>query len=419
MSDPASVALVALLAAAALILGGVSALLERSGPIRLRSWAEEAGEELRELYGQPPRFQGFRLIISLLAQTALVGFVLAVARHAVSARTERPFAVALVAGVVLVVGAEAVNRASLRRSDVALRLMTPLARFLRRLSLPLLALLTPVVGRRLATPVTDDTDDATREEIEAFIDFGRREGILEGEEGELVRGLVDFADTRVRSVMTPRVDIACAALDTPTDELVDLVLKTGHSRLPLYRESIDEIAGILHVRDLLRVVAGGEDQLISSYLQPAHFVPETKALGRLLRELQDRHQEIAIVVDEYGGTEGLVTMEDLLEEIFGEIVDEHDKDAPEPIRLADGSWRVDGRFDVGALEQLFPGMQVADEEFETIGGLVFGVLGRVPRVGDSAVVLGLRLLVESADGRRALRVRVSRQDEESEEAVGE
>jgi CBS domain containing-hemolysin-like protein len=185
---------------------------------------------------------------------------------------------------------------------------------------------------------------------------------------------------------------------------MDLVLETGHSRIPIYRGSIDEILGVLHVRDLLRVVRTGSGGIVD-YLQTTHFVPETKSLTELLRELQERHQELAVVVDEHGGTEGVVTIEDLLEEIFGEIVDEHDEEEPLEVALADGSWRLDGRTHIEDFASIV-GISLPEVSYETVGGLVFGILGRVPAAGDFVDSFGFRFEVEEADLRSARSVRV-------------
>jgi CBS domain containing-hemolysin-like protein len=286
----------------------------------------------------------------------------------------------------------------------------------------LLAPVLPLLGPLLPTPTTEQAEleeEASRAEVDAFIDIGRREGILEPGEGELVRGVVDFGDTQVRSVMTPRIDMVCAPLGASAQEIAELVLKSGHSRIPMYRGSIDEIVGVLHVRDLLRLLLrrGPGDtigRVLEEQLQPPHFVPETKTLASLLRELQERHQEVAVVVDEYGGTQGMVTVEDLLEEVFGEMGDTGDVGGPMRVPLPDGSWRLDGRAHLEEVEEIF-GVRLTDGEWETVGGLIFGLLGHVPRVGETVEARGVRFVVEGADHRRARRVRAQRLEEAEEE----
>ncbi|HET9767984.1 MAG TPA: hemolysin family protein [Thermoanaerobaculia bacterium] len=408
------------------LLSVLAALLERSGPIRLRHWAQESGSLLRNLYGKTPRFEAFRFLLSLCARLMLVAFYALTAAALLRAGVAAAVAWAFLPLVLLIGAAEVVNRHLVGRNpEAALRALTPFFRWMAALLGPLLALVAPVLPR----PVTEEVEDeeASRAEIDAFIDVGRKEGILEPAEEELVRGVVDFGDTQVHSVMTPRIDMVAAPLVASPTELAELVLASGHSRIPIYRDSVDEVVGIVHVRELLRSLlrgASGEQQgertsnvPLAELLQAPHFVPETKTLGELLRELQDRHQEMAIVVDEYGGTQGLVTVEDLLEEVFGEMGDTADGANPQPLELPDGSWRLDGRTHLEELERLFPVVRIPDDaEWETVGGLIFGHLAHVPRVGETVDAYGLRFTVEGADHRRARRVRVELLPPTEEEA---
>lgn len=417
-----------LLAAGGAMIGGwllssLAALLERSGPIRLRHWAQESGSLLRNLYARTPRFEAFRFLLSLCARLTLVAFYALVAAALLRAGVARALLWAILSVVVLIGTAEIVNRHLVGRDpEAALRALTPFFRWMAALLGPLL----PLVAPALPTPTTEEEEleEASRAEIDAFIDVGRKEGILEPAEEELVRGVVDFGDTQVHSVMTPRIDMVAAPLLASPQEVAELVLASGHSRIPIYRESIDEVVGILHVRELLRALlrtpspSKGGNLPLADLLQPPHFVPETKTLASLLRELQERHQEVAIVVDEYGGTQGLVTVEDLLEEVFGEMGETGEGSTPEPVKLPDGSWRVDGRTHLEELEELFPVRMPDDAEWETVGGLIFGLLGHVPRVGDGVEAHGLRFTVEGADHRRARRVRIEQMEAEEEAESG-
>jgi magnesium and cobalt transporter len=402
LAGPTLVVLLSLLSTAVFTV--LANLLEQSGPIRLRSWSENAGPELRELYRNRRAFDAFRFLLRLLAGISAAILLMSLLVSAITSPWGAPLRFAFFGTIVAIVLIELVSRhlaggdpeAMLARSAAGYRGL----RWLLSAIIPVVALLLP----HPRTADDDDTEEASPDEIDAFIDVGRREGILERDEGELLRGLVDFGDTMVRSVMTPRVDLIAAPIDFTIEQLMDLVLETGHSRIPIYRGSIDEILGILHVRDLLRVVRTGSGG-IADYLQTTHFVPETKSLTELLRELQERHQELAVVVDEHGGTEGVVTIEDLLEEIFGEIVDEHDEEEPLEVALADGSWRIDGRTHLEDFASMV-GISLPEVFHETVGGLVFGVLGRVPAVGDFVDSFGFRFEVEEADLRSARRVRV-------------
>jgi CBS domain containing-hemolysin-like protein len=224
----------------------------------------------------------------------------------------------------------------------------------------------------------------------------------------MVWGIVDFGDTQVRSVMTPRVDMVVASEREGLDALAELFLESGHSRIPLYDGSIDKIVGILHIRDLLRGLRSEPRPPARELTKPPFFVPERRPLDELLKEMQARYQQLAIVLDEYGGTAGLVTVEDMLEEIVGEIFDEDEVAAElEPMALPDGSWRLDGRTPVEKLDELF-GVDLEEEPYETVAGVVLAVRGAVPAGGETVTAHGLRIDVEEVVGRRIRTVRVEK-----------
>jgi len=386
-----------------------TALLERSGPIRMRHWVEEAGGSLRRLWEEPRRFAVYRYLLNLLAK--LVPLVFCLVLGFGFARLDVPHAYAL-AGVVAAGGIATSELAArfLLRSDPesALERFTWFYRTVLVLCAPLVAIFAILVPRPQASGEgAADEDEASEEEVEAFIEVGTQEGILEPEDRDLVWGVVDFGDTQVRSVMTPRVEMVCGRLSDSLDRLADLFTASSYSRLPLYRDSIDQIAGVLHIRDLFRALRSAPAPPLEELLQPPFFVPETKLLGELLKELQARRLQLAIVVDEFGGTAGLVTVEDLLEEIVGEIADEHDEEVPENRLLEDGSLLLDGRADIETLDEMFH-VRPEGEGFETVGGLISSLLGYVPAAGESVEHLGLRFEIEKADERRILAVRVRR-----------
>ncbi|HEX2224610.1 MAG TPA: hemolysin family protein [Thermoanaerobaculia bacterium] len=397
----------------------LSALLERSGPIRLRHWAEEAGGRLRQLYDDPARFVLFRYLLSLTARLAPLLLFVALAEMLAGLRVLHPTAWALGTVLFLVATIELLNRMLVGRDpERALRVFTSVYRAVLIVLAPVLAVLAPLVPVRQADRREngEESEAASDEEIEAFIDVGTREGILEPEQGEMLWSIVDFGDTLARSVMTPRIDIICAPVTATIDELADRFVESGHSRLPLYQESIDNIVGVLHIRDVLRALRSAEPVSVPDLVKPPLFIPETKPLGELLKELQARFQQVAIVVDEYGGTAGLVTVEDLLEEIVGEIMDEHEALVAELEPVSEGVWRLDGRAHVELLDELFQ-VDLDDAEFETVAGLIFTALGRVPQVGESVDCYGLRFTVEAVADRRIQTVRVERiSDEELKES---
>lgn len=388
-------------------------LLERSSSIRLRHFAEEAGGALRRLYELPLAFESFRFLLSLLARVAwgaLVAFLILLLHEF----GQPPGAAAgwaiLVVGVLAVVLEWAARGLVRRDAEEALSRLTPLFGAARLLLLPGILLLAPLMANSSAEEDNgDQEDDASDDEIDAFLEIGEREGILEPDEVELVRGAVDFGDTQVRSVMTPRTDIVGAALASTLDELARLFVESRHSRLPVYEESIDDVAGILLMRDLLGGLQITPQPAVAELIKPAYFVPGTKPIDEMLREMQDRQQHIAFVVDEHGGTAGLVTMEDLLEEIVGEIADEHDEVEREAWQLNDGSWRVDGGLHLDELAGLI-GVEIGETRYETVAGLVLGELGDVPTAGVVLEVEGMRLAVEEVSDRRIKTMRIERLD---------
>jgi putative hemolysin len=398
-----------LLTPLAVLAAVLSALLERSGPIRLRHWAEEAGGSLLALSAAPVRFGIFRYLLSLLSRTLPI--VLAALLLTLLARWQRAYPVlwSLFAVVLLVAATEAFNRTLVGNDpERALRGLTRIYRAALWVLSPLVAILARLLPVEVFQRHEEgEESEASDEEIEAFIDVGTREGILEPEEGEWLWGIVGFSDTLARSVMTPRIDMICAAVDCTLDALAERFIESGHTRIPIYEDSIDHIIGILHIRDVLRSSRGSEPAAVRDLLKPAFFIPETKPLSELLKELQARFQQVAIVVDEYGGTAGLVTVEDLLEEIVGEIMDEHEALAAELEPLENGAYRLDGRAHIELLDELF-GVEIEEPEFETVAGLVFSTLGSVPQVGETVESHGLRFIVEAVADRRIQTVRVEK-----------
>lgn len=251
------------------------------------------------------------------------------------------------------------------------------------------------------------------DDIQALIDVGEEEGILEEEEGELIHSIIEFGDTHVKEVMTPRTDIVALPLTATVREARDVMIDSKYSRLPVYRDQIDNVEGLIYVRDLLQCwPEGRENETIEPLLRPAFFVPETKALAELLEEMQKTHVQLAVVIDEYGGVAGLVTIEDILEEIVGEIEDE-DIESEEVVEIVEadgGFYDVLGSTEVGKIERLF-GMEIADDDFTTIAGLVINESGCVPRAGAQLSFRGLDVEVLEADERRVGRLRLRRAPE--------
>ena len=258
----------------------------------------------------------------------------------------------------------------------------------------------------------EEDDDDTADDIQALIDVGAAEGILEEEEGELIHSILEFGDTSVGEVMTPRPDIVALPTTASVREARDVIIESKYSRLPVYRDQIDNVEGFIYVRDLLQCWAEGQEpESIASLVRPVYFVPETKAVADLLEEMQKAHVQLSMVIDEYGGVAGLVTVEDILEEIVGEIEDEDiGGDEAEIVGGSEGVYEVLGSTEIGKIERLFD-MEIEADDFTTIAGLVINESGKVPRSGEHLAFRGLEVEVLEADERRIGRLRLRRSAE--------
>jgi len=259
---------------------------------------------------------------------------------------------------------------------------------------------------------SDDNDD----DFQALMEIGEAEGIIEEKERELIETMVEFSDTRVGEIMTPRTEICALQIYSTVKAARDLIINEKYSRLPVYRDSIDNVEGVIYVRDLLNAWAEEkENQTIEKMLRPAYFVPETKSVAELLKAMQINHVQIAIVVDEYGGVAGLVSVEDIIEEIVGEIEDEdiEEKEIIEIIEGESGYFDVLGSTEIGKIERLFD-MEIEDDDFTTIAGLVTSEAGYVPKVGEKLQFRGLNVEILRADEKKISLVRMRRILDDSE-----
>ena len=270
------------------------------------------------------------------------------------------------------------------------------------------------------TGQTEEEDDDSGD-LQALIDVGEAEGILEEEEGELIHSIIEFGDTRVSEVMTPRPDIVAVPVTATGREARDIILESKYSRLPVYRDQMDNVEGIIYVRDLLLCWAEGhEEENIRPLVRPVYFIPETKPVADLLEEMQKAHVQLAMVIDEYGGVCGLVTVEDILEEIVGEIEDEDiaGEELEEIVQAPDGSYIVSGSTEIGKVERIFD-MEIEADDFTTIAGLVINEQGKVPDVGERLNIRGLEVEVLDADERRINRLRVKAEPKVTTEETDE
>ncbi len=249
---------------------------------------------------------------------------------------------------------------------------------------------------------------STPGEFIALADAALEDAVIEKDERDLIESVIEFGATIVREVMVPRTDMTTVQREVAVDEALEICSAAGFSRLPVVGDGTDDIVGLIYMKDLIRAELDdrGRDRS-DEHLRVARFVPETKSVSTLLKEMQQESFHLAMAVDEYGGIAGLVTLEDLIEELVGEIVDEYDKEEPLMVRQTDGSLRVDGRMLIDELNDLGT-ITLPEGDFDTVGGLVFDLFGRVPLVGETAEVDGYRLRVDRVHGRRITRVHVAR-----------
>jgi CBS domain containing-hemolysin-like protein len=247
----------------------------------------------------------------------------------------------------------------------------------------------------------------SEEELLAMADVAVEEDVIEREERALIHSIIEFGDTVVREVMVPRPDMVTVAAGTSVRDVMEIAIAAGYSRIPAFEQGIDDIVGIVYVKDLIRAQRDDADRPVRELLRPAKFVPETKHVSELMREMQAEKFHMAIVVDEYGGTAGLVTLEDLIEELVGEIVDEYDVEEPSIEPLPDGDVRVNGRMPIDEVNELTHA-HLPEGDWDTVAGLVFNLLGHVPTEGEAVEFNGHRLRAEKVQGRRIGRVRITR-----------
>lgn len=248
----------------------------------------------------------------------------------------------------------------------------------------------------------------TEEEIHDFIEASEEEGFVNEEESEMIRSIFSLRTTVVREIMVPRTDMACVSVESGIRELLETIIRCGHSRIPVYEQTVDNIIGLLYAKDLLKCWGENEEEIkVRSIMRAPYFIPETKDLEQLLQEFKRKRVHLAIVIDEYGGTSGLVTIEDLLEQIVGDIQDEYDSEEALFTVNSDGSVNADARMPVEELEELFD-IEIERDKFDSVGGLIFHLSGKIPSIGDVIEGSGLRLTVLDADERKIKNVSISR-----------
>jgi putative hemolysin len=403
-----AVALVLIAASAGLALSETS--LTRTSRVKAKALEDEhrrGAKHLMSLVEHPERFLNPVLLLTLVCQL--------VAATLVGILADRWFgawgvaAAAVFEVVVFFVLAEALpknwavqhpERAALRAAPVVDAVVRfPPVRFVSGLLIGLANLLEGPRKRRASV---------SESELLAMADVAAQDEVIETEERALIHSIIEFGDTIVREVMRPRPDMVTVEGDKSVSDALGAAMAAGYSRLPVHEGNVDDIVGIAYAKDLIRAERDGHGRdAARGFIRPAHFVPETKRVSRLMREMQELKYHQAIVVDEYGGTAGLVTLEDLIEELVGEIVDEYDVEEPPVESLGEDEVSVTARLAVDELNDLLEA-ELPEGDWDTVGGLLINMLGRVPLQGESVDVDGVQLVAERVQGNRIGRIRARR-----------
>jgi CBS domain containing-hemolysin-like protein len=374
------------------------ARVSRAGAKELGRSVGQGSTPLQVVLADVIRYLAVLLLTRIAAELSAVVLVTAVLLHWLGPGWRAFLIAAAVMTVAVYLATGTVPRALGRRTAVrvastAASVLAPVVRLLGPLPLLLLA---PWGAARAGGP-------GSEEDLRGLVDLLEQRRVIQPTERAMIHSVFELGDTIVREVMVPRTDMVFVERGKTLRQTLSLALRSGFSRIPVVGENEDDIAGIAYLKDIVTRIyehrEGESVEKVESIMRPATFVPESKPIDALLREMQARQIHVAIVIDEYGGTAGLVTIEDILEEIVGEIADEYDKEQPPVEWLAEGQVRVTARLPVEELEELF-GVRIEAEDVETVGGLLAQRLGRVPIAGSVATVAGLRLTAESLAGRR-------------------
>jgi putative hemolysin len=395
---------VALLVAAGTVLAMAESSLSRMSRVRALALAAEGrrnGALLAKLEADPARHLNAVYLAVMFVQNGSAILVAIIANHYFGSLGITVASILFTIGYFVVVEAMSKTFGILHSDSVALAL-SPVVYFIgRMLSLPTRALiglanvLLPGKGLKQGPFVSE-------EDIRTMAEVGHEEGSIEPHERELIHSIFAFGDTVAREVMVPRPEVVAVQIDRPLRAAQDLMLEHGFSRIPVYRDDLDHCEGFIYAKDVLRCLHQGQQDLpLDKVMRPMHFVPDSKKVSELLREMQRQKFHAAMVIDEYGSVAGLVTLEDVLEELVGEIEDEYDPDEPELQSVSEGVYRVEGTLTVHDLGELL-GVELPSAEWDTVGGLMTGLLGRIPKEGDEVRFEDLLFRAEKVQRRRVV-----------------
>jgi CBS domain containing-hemolysin-like protein len=403
------------------VLGASEVAITRVNRVRAYRFVEEgrrgAGSLLR-IAENPAPYLNVVLLLTLLS--TIGGTTMATTLAVRSLGGPGEWVATIVMTVLLFVFADVTPKtfAIMQTDRVALRL-APLIVMLRRLVGPVATALVRFANVVMPGKGLPQGPFITEAEIRQLAEVASEEEQIEEGEVQLIHSIFEFGDTIVREVMVPRPDIVAIEADRPLRDVQALVLQHGYSRLPVYDDDLDNVVGFIYAKDVLKALhQGKQDMPLRDVCRPAHFVPESKKAADLLREMQREKFHVALVTDEYGSVVGLVTLEDLLEELVGEIEDEFDRAEPDIAQVAENVYRVDGKVAIDEVNDLFD-VELPDEEWDTVGGLMLGLLGSIPKEGEEVSFQGLVFKAERVDGRRISKVLITRREPEQQPQAAE
>lgn len=396
-----SIVLIGLVAAAEMAF----ACLNRNQLRQLAAEQKRRGRIAELLLSNPAHLLSTLMVTRVLASSALIVSVVFLARIYGNGRWLGWWLFGGIAALLLV---QILSRARVinheERTAVGL---APLVRLLVLILKPVTAILWSFSGGAVPKGAAPESVFLSEDGLRFLLHVSDEESVIEQEEKDMIQSIFDFSDTLVREVMVPRIDVAGVTLEAPMLQALEVILKAGHSRIPVYRDSIDNIQGILYAKDLLKYLRDGRtDTPLAKIVRPAYFIPESKKVDELLQELQQRRVHMAVVVDEYGGTAGLVTIEDLLEEIVGEIQDEYDSEEPTFEAVNSHEYLFDARVPIDEVNKLLD-VELPSEGGDTLGGFIYSQLGKVPAPGDRIEFENVAVEVLSVAGRRIKQVRAT------------
>ncbi len=419
--DWLAVVVVLLLVVLVGVLGAAEVAITRLNRVRAYRFVEEkrrGAHSVLRVAEDPAPYLNVVLLLALLCQIG--GTTIATTTAVRLFESAGELVATVVMTVVLFVFAEVTPKTfAIKQTDRVALVLAPMLVALRRIVGPVATSLVRLANVIMPGKGLPQGPFITEAEIRQLAEVASEEEQIEEGEVRLIHSIFEFGDTIVREVMVPRPDIVAIEADRSLRDVQALVLQHGYSRLPVYDDDLDNVLGFVYAKDVLKALhQGKQDMPLREVCRPAHFVPESKKAADLLREMQRDKFHIALVTDEYGSVVGLVTLEDLLEELVGEIEDEYDRAEPEIAEVGQGVYRVDGKVSIGQVNELLD-VELPDEEWDTVGGLLLGLLGSIPDEGEEISFQNLNFTAERVNGRRIAKVLISRRDPEPDEETAE